>query len=176
MGVWNIHAALNFAFLLQQNIIYCKVALESGRSKCQNMNTIYVSARQFSKPQWGNIVSYIVNSEWGFHTLSIIIKRQKWDKVKRCHLVMEEHNVSFCMLSFRKDQLPIQMEGGVAIWQFWLSKTLSSDVLVSQHRPKWIDLLIVLSSYWNTICSMACRQGGLTVQIEFSCRVFSFQP
>lgn len=85
-------------------------------------------------------------------------------------------NVSFCVLSFSKDQLPIQMEVGEAIWQFWLSEPLSCDVLVSQHRPKWIDLLMVLSSYWNTICSVACRQGGSAALIEFSCHAFSSQP
>lgn len=31
MGIWNIHAALSFAFLLQQDIIHCKVVPESGQ-------------------------------------------------------------------------------------------------------------------------------------------------
>lgn len=63
------------------------------------------------------------------------------------------------------------MEGGVASRQFFLSSPLSS---VSQNRTKLINLFVVLSSYCNNICSMACCQGGLTVQIDISCCVFVF--
>lgn len=46
---WNIHAALNSAFLLQQEIIHRKVALEAGQSL--NAKTKHKDdARPSSKP------------------------------------------------------------------------------------------------------------------------------
>ena len=163
MGVWNIHAALNFAFLLQQNIIYCKVVLEwMPKYEYYATKCLQDSFQRL----YGGTVSYVwIDREQSFHiAFSMIIKRQS----EKMPLVDGRTQTrTLCMLFFNKDQLPIHTEGGVAIWQFWLSKHLSADVLVSQHGPKWIDLLIVPSSYCNTICSMACHRRDLTVRIEF---------
>lgn len=58
-------------------------------------------------------------------------------KVTLCHLAMSEQRMCHCVCClYCKDQLPFHMKGGVAIWQFWLSKALCSDVLLSQHRHK----------------------------------------
>lgn len=83
-------------------------------------------------------------------------------------------NVSLRMLSLpQKKQLSFHMKGGVAIWQFWLGTVQLSTAMRNTPNTgtKWMDLLIVLSSYCNTICSMAGHRG---VCHQFDCADWIF--
>lgn len=88
MGILNIHAALSAAFRLRENVIYCKVALQSGQNEYQRMNKIPFRSTFQSLP--GGICSLtFLNGKWigrFSHTVNDIQKPQNETQGERMPL------------------------------------------------------------------------------------------
>lgn len=122
-----------------------------------------------SKPGRGHVVFSIViiESEWGFYIVfSMIIKRwhEKWQYATwqwqntDCIIVYAVFSAKTNSLFTWKVEWPSDNFGSV--------KPSAVMCYSPNTGAKWMDLLIVLSSYCNTICSVAGRWG---VWHQFDC-------
>lgn len=150
MGIWNIHAALNFPFLLQQNIIHLFLSLYKV------WMPKYTFPQEFLKPVWEHMMSFIFIIAVFHIMLSLIIRGPNWDtkwqdatwwrQSTDYIIVCAVFSANINFLFTWKVEWPSDNFGFInpsAV--LWYSLSTSS---------KWMDLLMVLSSCCNTICSM----------------------